>query len=262
MKKIPKYLALIALSVTSCVGSFSEGEAHFRNGAYEKAIRAFSQTLFIHVTDINSLHLRARAYEELERFEEALEDYKRIISIDPRYAQAHAGIGKLYWKLEDYVNSEKHLLIAAKYDENDFEIIYLLGRAMLMNKNFKSADEFFSIASTLKPKDSKVYFYQGIARSKLGIPDGAAGSFNMCLMYDPENMTALYNRGLARMSMGFVYWAIEDFEAYLKKDPDHINSLTQLGLCKKILNDPSACRYLTLAANKGSELAKLNMEDC
>ena len=262
MKKITKYLAFVALLTTSCFGSFSEGEIHFRNGEYEKAIREFSQTLFINVTDINSLHLRARSYEELEKYEEALEDYKKIISIDSRYAQAHAGIGKLYWKQEDYANAEKHLLIAAKYDENDFEIIYLLGRAMIMNENFKSADEFLSIASTLKPKDPKVYFYQGIARSKLGIPDGAAGSFNMCLMYDPENMTALYNRGLARMSMGFVYWAIEDFETYLKKDPEHVNSLTQMGLCKKMINDPSACRYLTLAANNGSEVAKLNMEDC
>lgn len=262
MKKITKYLAIITFLTTSCFGSFSEGEIYFNNGEYEKAIREFSQTLFINVTDINSLHLRARAYEELERYEEALDDYKRIINIDNRYAQAHAGIGKLYWNQEDYVNAEKHLLIAAKYDENDFEIIYLLGRAMIMNENFKSADEFFSIASTLKPKDAKVYFYQGIARSKLGIPDGAAGSFNMCLMYDPDNMTALYNRGLARMSMGFVNWAIEDFESYLQKDPEHLNSLTQLGLCKKLIKDPSACKYLSVAAKKGSELAKLNMEDC
>lgn len=262
MKKITKWIAFIALLTSSCFGSFSEGEIHFRNGDYEKAIKEFSQTLFINITDINSLHLRARAYEELEQYKEALEDYKRIINIDPRYAQAYAGIGKLYWIQKDYINAEMHLLIAAKYDENDFQIIYLLGRAMIMNENFKSADEFFSIASKLNPKDGKVYFYQGIARSKLGIPDGAAGSFNMCLMYDPENMTALYNRGLARMSMGLVNWAIEDFETYLQKDPEHVNSLTQLGLCKKLIKDPNACKYLAKAAKKGSEIALLNMDDC
>ncbi|AFL84775.1 tetratricopeptide repeat protein [Belliella baltica DSM 15883] len=262
MKKITKYLACLALLTSSCFGSFSEGEIHFNNGEYEKAIREFSQTLFINVTDINSLHLRARAYEELERYEEALEDYKRIISIDPRYAQAHAGIGKLYWNQEDYLNAEKHLLIAAKYDENDFEIIYLLGRAMIMNENFKSADEFFSIAKELKPKDARVYFYQGMARSQIGDVLGAAGSFNMCLNYDPSNHAALYNRGLVRMTIGYVAWALEDFEELLKINPNHIEALARRGICKKTLKIPTACQDLIMASNKGSEIARLNLEGC
>lgn len=262
MKKITNYLAFIALLATSCFGSFSEGEIHFRNGEYEKAIKEFSQTLFLNVTDINSLHLRARAYEELERYEEAIEDYEKIISIDIQYAQAHAGIGKIYWKQEDFVNAEKHLLMAAKYDENNFDIIFLLARAMLVNENYKSADDFFTIAKALNPEDSRVYFYQGMARSQIGDVLGAAGSFNMCLIYDPSNHAALYNRGLVRMTIGYNAWALEDFEELLKINPNHVEALARRGICKKSLNIPSACQDLILASNKGSEVARLNMEDC
>ena len=195
---------LLLIVCVSCFESFSEGEKYFRQADYENALSEFSKTLFINVTDIKSLHLRARSYEELEEFDKAVDDYKTIIHYDPTYAQAYAGIGKLYWKQEDYKNAQKYLLLAAKEDSKDYDILFLLGRAMLMNKDYQNADEFLQLAKELNPKDSRVYFYQGMARSQIGDILGAAGSFNMCLKYDPENITAKYNRGLIRLMIGLI----------------------------------------------------------
>jgi tetratricopeptide (TPR) repeat protein len=253
---------LIALIFQSCLGSYSEGERHFRRADYEKAISEFSKTLFLHVTDINSLHLRARSYEELEKFENAILDYERILDIDPQYAQAHAGIGKVYWKKEDYKNAEKHLLIAANHDGEDYEILFLLGRSMLVNENYESADEFLQLAKELNPEDSRVYFYQGMARSQIGEILGAAGSFNMCLKYDPDNLPAKYNRGLIRMLIGNAAWALDDFEEVLQVNPDHVEALARRGAAKKILGNPGAWHDLRLAANRGSEFARLNLKGC
>ncbi len=262
MKNIANIFIIITLVLSACIGSFSEGEILFRKGEYEKAISEFSKTLFVNVTDIKSLHLRARAYEELEQFDEAFEDYRRILNINYNYAQAHAGIGKLYWKMEDYKKAENHLLMAAKNDDADFEILFLLGRTMLQNGNYKSADEFLGYAKELNPKDARVYFYQGMARSSIGDTFGAAGSFNMSLNLDPNNLVALYNLGIANMATGAYHWALEDFEELLKKKPDHIDALARRGMCKKVLKNPTACNDLLQAANRGSEVAKMNLEGC
>ncbi|MCH7400561.1 tetratricopeptide repeat protein [Belliella kenyensis] len=262
MRGTYKILIIFSLGLSSCFGTFSEGELHFRNGEYEEAISEFSKTLFLNVTDIKSLHLRARAYEELEKYADAYDDYKRILSIDPEYGQAHAGIGKLYWKLEDYRQAENHLLKAAKYDGDDFETIFLLGRTMLQNKNFKSADEFLGYAKDKNPKDPRVYFYQGMARSAIGDTFGAAGSFNMSLALDPDNLVTLYNLGIANMATGEFEWALEDFNQLLKKNPNHVDALARRGMCKKALNNPTACQDLMIAANRGSQIAKMNMDDC
>ncbi len=252
----------LLISCVSCFGSFSEGEKYFRQADYEKAISEFTRTLFLNVNDIKSLHLRARSYEELEEFDKAVEDYKTIIHYDPTYAQAYAGIGKLFWKREDYKNSQKYLLLAAKEDANDYDILFLLGRAMLMNKDYKSADEFLQLAKELNPTDSRVYFYQGMARSQIGDILGAAGSFNMCLKYDPDNITAKYNRGLIRLLIGYSDWALEDFEDVLKSNPNHIEALARRGMAKIEIDDPTGCKDLREAAEKGSLFAQMNLERC
>lgn len=255
------YLCMLFM-LPSCFGSFSEGEMYFHQAKYEEAVSEFSKALFLNVTDVKSLHLRARSYEELKEYDKALEDYKSIIRFDPTYAQAYAGIGKVHWKREDYRNAEKYLLLAANKDEKDFEIIYLLGRAMLMNRNYKSADEFLQIAKEMNPKDANVYFYQGMARSQIGDLLGAAGSFNMCLNYDPNNLTAKYNRGLIRLLVGYAEWAKEDFEDILKVNPNHTEALARRGYAKLALNDNSGCKDLKEAAGKGSIYAQMHMEHC
>jgi len=252
----------LLITCVSCFGSFSEGERYFHQGDYEKAISEFNRTLFLNVTDIKSLHLRARSFEELEEFDKAVEDYQTIIHYNPTYAQAYAGIGKLYWKQEDYKNAQKYLLLAAKEDGKDYEILFLLGRAMLMNKDYKNADEFLQLAKELNPSDSRVYFYQGMARSQIGDILGAAGSFNMCLKYDPENITTKYNRGLILLLIGNPEWALEDFEDVLKANPNHIEALARRGNAKIDIDDPTGCKDLREAAEKGSLYAQMNLERC
>lgn len=252
----------LLIACVSCFGSFSEGERYFRQGDYENAISEFNRTLFLNVNDIKSLHLRARSYEELEEFDKAVEDYQTIIQYDPTYAQAYAGIGKLYWKREDYKNAQKYLLFAAKEDGKDFDILLMLGRAMLMNEDYQSADEFLQLAKELNPTDSRAYFYQGMARSQIGDILGAAGSFNMCLRYDPENITAKYNRGLILLLIGNSDWALEDFEDVLKANPNHIEALARRGNAKIDIDDPTGCKDLREAAEKGSLYAQMNLERC
>lgn len=256
------FFASIAIVCFSCVGSYSEGERLFRNAQYEEAIREFSGNLFLNVTDLKSLHLRARSYEELGEYDKAVEDYETILHYQPSYAQALAGIGKVFWKKEDFKNAEKYLLLAAKQDGEDYEILLLLGRAMLMNENYKSADEFLQLAKELNPKDPSVYFYQGMARSQIGDVLGAAGSFNMCLKYDPENLTARYNRGLVLLLIGHTTWALEDFETILQSNPNHTEALARRGHAKIRLRDPSGCIDLKQAASRGSVYAQLHLDGC
>lgn len=260
MRNLFPILFLILLG--SCFGTFSEGERLFRSGAYEEAVKEFSKALFLNVTDIKSLHLRARSYEELEAFEDAIEDYKAILRLDPTYAQAHAGIGKIYWKLENYRQAENHLLIAAKHNSKDFEIVFLLARTLLMNERYHSAEEFFQIAKELEPKDARVHFYQGMVRSQIGDILGAAGSFNSALRYDPDNLTAMYNRGLVLMLIGYSSWALEDFDAVLKAKPEHVEALAHRGVARLNLKDSRGCTDLLEALSKGSIYARVHQDKC
>jgi hypothetical protein len=62
--------------------------------------------------------------------------------------------------------------------------------------------------------------------------------------------------------IGYSDWALEDFEDILKANPNHIEALARRGSAKLDINDPSGCRDLKEAAEKGSLYAQMNIERC
>ncbi|MCS5489679.1 tetratricopeptide repeat protein [Algoriphagus limi] len=250
------------LVFTSCRSELYEAEQLFLDKQYERAISNLNTYLFFNVTDIKAFHLRARSYEEMGRIQDALEDYERIISLNPEYAQAHAGIGKILFNQKQYKEAELRLLRAAKYDPADFDILYLLGRALLQNKNYSLAEEFFQKAKELNDQHARLHFYLGMARAYRGDVLGCAASFNQYVKLEPDNLVGRYNRGFALMKVGYLEWALEDFEAVLKKYPDHLEALAKKGICLAQMGNTEGCQYIQEAASQGSDYALNHLDLC
>ncbi|MEB2775491.1 tetratricopeptide repeat protein [Algoriphagus sp. D3-2-R+10] len=264
MKRLLRTLTILFLIVvsSSCSSSLQNIEQLFNNKKYDDAIENLNQYLFFNVTDVKALHMRARCYEELGELKKAKADYERIISIDNEYAHAHAGLGKLLFDEKKYDDAEIRLLRAASLDATDFDIIYLLGRTMLMTEKFRKAEEFLRLATELNPDNAKVYFYTGMALAYQGDALGCAAALNSYVNREPNNMVGRYNRGFALMNAGYLPWALEDFDAVLKQNPNHLEAMARKGHCMASLGDSEGCDLLQNAANKGSEYAKAQIEFC
>ncbi|WP_186756423.1 tetratricopeptide repeat protein [Echinicola salinicaeni] len=260
MKNLATFLLLLLF--TSCQGNFEKANQYYSNQQFEDAISELNWLLFIKMSDIRAIQLRAMSHEALEEYEKALTDYKRILQLSPHDPQALSGMGKVYWELEEYKQAEKHFLLAAKEDPKNVELLIMLGRAMIKNENYKSAEDFLFEAKELDPKNAAIYFYRGIVQAHLGDAWTAASQFNMYIMYSGDNMTAFYNRGLAYMRMGMTDWATEDFDRVLKSQPKHYNALARRAICQMEFNPSQSCRDLRLAAKHGSEFAKENLNKC
>lgn len=260
------FKTILALSVlvffSSCRSELYEAEELFDGKRYEEAISSLNAYLFFHVTDVKAFHLRARAKEELGDIPGAMEDYERIIQLDNQYAQAYAGIGIILFNQEKYKEAELWLLRAAKTDAEDFNILYHLGRALLMNENYTLAEEFFLKAKELNEKHPQLHFYTGMARAFRGDVLGCAASFNTYVNLEPNNMVGRYNRGFALMRAGYLEWALEDFDAVLKTDPNHTEALGKKGICLAQLGKTEGCNYIQQAASKGSDYAQSHLDLC
>lgn len=253
---------LLAVLFSSCQSTLQNAERLFYNQEYEEVISELNQYLFFQVTDLKALHLRARSYEELGRIPEAIRDYERIIDLDPNYAQAFAGIGKIYYQEKRYKEAELALLNAAKKDPKDYQILYHLGKALLMTESYRQADEFFQKAKEINDKEPKLHYYQGMARAYLGDVLGCAASFNTYVKYEPDNMIGRYNRGFALMRAGYPHWALEDFEAVLKQNPKHVEALAKKGICMTQMGNSQGCLFIQEAASKGSDYAQSHLDLC
>ncbi|WP_297334900.1 tetratricopeptide repeat protein [Algoriphagus sp.] len=255
-------IALISFWLSACQSTLNEAEILFKNQAYEEVVSKLDNYLFFNVTDLKALHLRARAYEELDRIPEAIKDYERIIALDRDYAQAFAGIGKIYFNQKNYKDAELALLNAANKDPEDYEILYLLGRTLLVNENYSLSEEFLMKAREINQKDAKLHFYLGMARAFRGDILGCAASFNTYVNFEPNNAVGRYNRGFALMRAEYYEWALEDFEAVLKQNPNHVEALAKKGICLKQLGDSQGCQFIQEAASKGSDFAQSYLELC
>lgn len=255
-------IILVNILVSSCSNNFQKIEALYEDKKYQATIDELDSYLFFHVTDLKALHLRARSYEEIGKIAEAKKDYERIIALDDNYAQAYAGLGKILFEEEDFSRAESYLLRAATIDSEDFDILYLLGRAQLMTEKYSSAENFLKKAKELNPDYAQVYFYEGMSRAMRGDVLGCAASFNSYVSREPNQVVGRYNRGFAYMRAGYIEFALEDFDEVLKLNPNHVEALAKKGYCMATLGDTEGCHLIQEAARKGSLYAQNQKEIC
>ncbi|MEM7108512.1 MAG: tetratricopeptide repeat protein [Bacteroidota bacterium] len=159
-------LALL-IFVLSCKNENSElGDSYFNNGEYQKAIEAYSEYLRMQPRDIKTIYNRGRAYEELEQYDEALEDFRKVIKEDPLNVNAHLSISSdFYYRLKDYENT------------------------IFFSEKVLKLDEKNALAHTLKGK----------ANQKLGQVNEAMSSYNDAISVDKEYADAYLSRGSLRI---------------------------------------------------------------
>ena len=129
MRRIGIFILVIA--VISCKNENSvEGDRFYAAGNYEKAVEAYSTYLRTEPRDIKTLYNRGRAYEELEKFDLALEDFNQVIKEDPLNVNAHLSITIDYYnRLNDYENTIFFAEKVLKLDETNASAFTLMGKA-------------------------------------------------------------------------------------------------------------------------------------
>lgn len=85
------------------------------------------------------------------RTDKAIENYKKAISISPKYADAYFNLGKAYLFNKQYTLSQKALETASELEPNDTETHIVLGEAYKNDGKYTKAIKSFETALTLEP---------------------------------------------------------------------------------------------------------------
>ena len=68
------------------------------DGHLEKAVQAYEQSLAVDPTFTEAMHGMARALQDLQRYDQAIEVAKKIAEVDPDDVLAHTSLSVLYQK--------------------------------------------------------------------------------------------------------------------------------------------------------------------
>ena len=112
-------------------------------GAFADAINACDVLLKRGDDNARILSIRATAKQRMHALESALADMERAIALEPKRAQGHANIGKLYLTMAEAESAVTHLSQAAALGLNTTDLACDWASALLMNGDVTAARTLF-----------------------------------------------------------------------------------------------------------------------
>ena len=134
-------------------------------------------------------------YQNLERFDKAIQEYKTALTLNPDSASIHINLGNVYQSL---------------------------GRT-------DDAIQEYKTALTLRPNFADAHSNLGNIYGVLGRLDEAIGEYKTALALNPDNAPAHINLGTVYKDLGRLEAAIREYQTALKLKPDFLQAHYGLG---------------------------------
>ncbi len=211
----------------------SQAAEYYNNKEYQKAITEY---LKIQPATVDTMLGVASAYQNMDDNANAIEYYKKALSLKPTDSEIAYYIGALYADDERYVDAETYLKKAIALNKNNQQAQELLGQIQEQNKAtaLNDAIEFY---------DAQKY-------------DESLALLNKILTSDSNNTYALYYRGMIFDAQKKLNEAIADFKKVLS-----LNSTDFLILNYMIAADYDTLEKYKEAYNYYSVFANSNAPD-
>jgi tetratricopeptide (TPR) repeat protein len=144
----------------------------------------------------------AKAKFESKDYSGSIEDFDKVIALDPTYTLAYAYRGHAKLKQGNYPEAiqdfNKAILLNTKFD-----VAYLdRGYAKNFMGDYQGAIDDFTNAIAISPTYANAYTSRGEVRLKMKNYQAAINDFDLAIRYKPDYALAYYGRGLAKNSLG------------------------------------------------------------
>jgi predicted O-linked N-acetylglucosamine transferase (SPINDLY family) len=175
-------------------------------------------------------HMNGVANKALDNYENALNSFNKVISLNPNFIKAFFQIGNIYkiqGKFKEAINIfEKLLLIDNQYIyayNNIGQVLQGLGKLDEAINNYKKA-------LSINPNYANAYNNLGTALKEQNKLDDAIDAFKKTLSLDPNHANGYNNLGTALKDQSKFYDAIDAFKKSLAIKPNFSEASFNLGV--------------------------------
>lgn len=139
----------------------------------------------------------AFAYQQAQRYREAIENYDVVLAEDPRDTAALYNKGVIYIELDLEDRAEDHLWDVLEVDPGHVLAASALGRMYADRGHYRSLLEAVRPVVEVNPSAADLQYLVGLAYENLGRKDWAAARYRLALKYVPDMEEA--REGLDRL---------------------------------------------------------------
>ena len=163
----------------------------------------------------DSHYLLAGYYQERGRHKEAIEEFKKVLLIDPGYVKAYNGMGVSYDMLGDFPRAIECYNYALKLDPNVGYVYNNLGYSYLLQGNLDDAITALTRAIVVNDQDKRFHNNLGLAYAEKGQYDLALAEFKLA----SDEAKAHYNMAQLYFKKGLFEEAKSHYAMALKINP-------------------------------------------
>lgn len=163
-------------------------------------------------------------YQAMERYDDAISNYKKALSFDNSNPNAYYFLGLAYLYKKDFANAENMLKKAKELDSVNPDIDDAL-KSLKFEKSEQQMNIGIKLFESNKNDDAIINFTKAI---------------NIC----PENGYAYYYRGLAYDSKGQNSSAISDYKKAVEHNPELHMAYYSMGLSYDAMNNKSEAKKM------------------
>jgi tetratricopeptide (TPR) repeat protein len=213
-------MLLIALAIT----------ARYQLKYWKDNLSLFGHTLA--VTENNPLILEdyANSLSELGEFDQAVEEFEKLLEIEPNSAQVYTNIGCTFLDAGKPQQAIEQFKLAIKYKPDLAQAYYNLANALRSEAKNEESVSYYMQAVKVKPDYAKAWLDLAITLNELGKYDQAIESFHKVLELNPGNVYAHGYLGMALGAVGRTDEAIKEISFVLSVKPDDIEMYRNLGI--------------------------------
>lgn len=140
----------------------------------------------------------AHELKNLGRLDEAIEQYRIVVGINPKLAGGHMNLGNAYYAKELFTLAITELETAVRLEPANAEARFNLGTAYLAAGSMDRAVEQLEICMTIQPDQPSVRNNLGMAYLRTGRPVKAAEQFAAAVALRPDNRSYRINLANSR----------------------------------------------------------------
>ncbi|MBE7707689.1 MAG: tetratricopeptide repeat protein [Cyanobacteria bacterium SIG27] len=167
------------------------------------------------------------------------------------------------FKKGEYNQAFDKFFEALKYNEENDEVYFQLGRCNYQIKSFQDSIAHFKRAISIKPQESMYYFGLGCAYDESGSTKLAKAAFQDAININPMNVQARIAYAISLTKELEYAQSIEQFNNVLKYIPNNSDTLYNLALAYELVGDSErAIKYYKQAIDNdlNHKEAKHNLE--
>jgi tetratricopeptide (TPR) repeat protein len=197
--------------------------------------------------------------KERQEFAKAAEQFEIATQIDPRYSEAHAGLGMSKLLAGNPQDSIQHFNEAIRHDSGNSTAHFGLGTAYLKTGKLNEAVNELNIAQYQFPNSAPVHYMLGEAYRSQGNSVAAIKEYQESIRIKPENPGPYLRIADVREARGDLEHAIADLRSAKEALPDNMQvrqRLADLNLKLEKADDAIAEYKAVLAAQPNNAAAK------